>query len=127
VITLRIDNEIYFDPIVTKNVLELFGWKIKSPQISNGILLFKADFYESGFILAERRNAVIKCEGETLFYINGKSYSSIANAIQLLGLEILKDIKSWEWKVEKEWQVEKKNGDFITTFSTLGDCPKKVR
>lgn len=124
---MLIDNENYLDPIVVEKILELWGWKFLSAKIEKGILLFKADFYDTGFILAERRNAVIKCEGETQFLINGRVYTSISEAIEVNGIEILKDINSWEWKIEKEWQVEKKNGDFVTTFSTLSQCPKKVR
>jgi hypothetical protein len=126
-IAMLIDNENYLDPIVVEKILELWGWKFLSAKIKEGILLFKADFYDTGFILAERRNAVIKCEGETRFLINGKVYNSISEAIEINGDKILKDINSWEWKIEKEWQVEKKNGDFVTTFSTLSQCPKKVR
>jgi hypothetical protein len=127
VIAMLIDDDIFFNPKIPEQILKTFGWNIKTPIIQKGILFFKADFYEDGFILADRKNAIITSEGETLFYIDGKKYTNISTAINDLGFSILESINTWDWKIEKEWVVTKKNGKFITTFSKLYECPLKVR
>jgi hypothetical protein len=127
VIAMLIDDDIFFNPKIPEQILKTFGWSIKTPIIQKGILFFKADFYEDGFILADRKNAIITSEGETLFYIDGKKYTNISTAIKDLGFSILESINTWDWKIEKEWVVTKKNGKFITTFSKLYECPLKVR
>jgi len=124
---MLIDDDIFFNPKIPEQILKTFGWNIKTPIIQKGILFFKADFYEDGFILADRKNAIITSEGETLFYIDGKKYTNISTAINDLGFSILESINTWDWKIEKEWVVTKKNGKFITTFSKLYECPLKVR
>ena len=124
---MLIDDDIFFNPKIPEQILKTFGWEIKEPIIQKGILFFKADFYEDGFVLADRKNAVITSEGETLFYIDGKKYTNISTAIKDLGFYILESINKWDWKIEKEWVVTKKNGKFITTFSKLYECPLKVR
>ena len=124
---MLIDDDIFFNPKIPEQILKTFGWNIKTPIIQKGILFFKADFYEDGFILADRKNAIITSEGESLFYIDGKKYTNISTAINDLGFSILESINTWDWKIEKEWVVTKKNGKFITTFSKLYECPLKVR
>jgi len=124
---MLIDDIIFFKPKVPEQILKTFGWELKDPIIQKGILFFKADFYENGFILADRKNAIITSEGESLFYIDGKKYTSISTAINELGFSILESINNWDWKIEKEWVVTKKNGTFITTFSLIHECPLKVR
>mgnify|MGYP003140457182 FL=1 len=124
---MLIDDDIFFNPKIPEQILKTFGWNIKTPIIQKGILFFKADFYEDGFVLADRKNAIITSEGETLFYINDKKYTSISTAMKELGFSILESINTWDWRIEKEWVVTKKNGIFITTFSKLYECPLKVR
>tara|TARA_R110000751_G_scaffold79711_2_gene160659 strand:+ start:1867 stop:2250 length:384 start_codon:yes stop_codon:yes gene_type:complete len=126
-IAMLIDDVIFFEPNIPEQILKVFGWEIKKPIVQKGVLFFKADFYDDGFILAERRNAIITSEGETLFYIDGVKYTNISKAIKELGFSILESINNWDWKIEKEWVVTKKNGAFITTFSELHECPLKVR
>jgi len=124
---MLIDDEIFFNPNVPETILKVFGWDIKNPIVQRGILFFKADFYDTGFILADRKNATITSEGETLFYIDGKKYTDVFTAVNELGFSILESINKWDWEIEKEWVVTKKNGAFITTFSKLHECPLKVR
>jgi hypothetical protein len=125
---MNIDNKNYTSPIVTKQIIELFGWYFGDATEINGVLIFRPDFYEKGHIIARSKKALIKCDGETLFLINGKEFTSIKAAIDRFGLSILDSITEWDWKVEKEWQVIKLNGEWVSAFSTLDQLPwrKKV-
>jgi hypothetical protein len=78
VIAMLIDDVIFFEPNIPEQILKVFGWNIKKPIVQKGVLFFKADFYDDGFILADRRNAIITSEGETLFYIDGIKYTNIS-------------------------------------------------
>jgi hypothetical protein len=124
VITMLIDNEVFFDPVIPKVILTSHGWNIKDLYIKDEVLFFKADFYDNGFVLAESNNATITSEGETLFFIDDVKYTSVFSAVDKLGFSILESILEWDWKIEKEWVVNK-NGAFITTFTKLYECPKR--
>ena len=125
---MNIDNKNYTSPIVTKQIIELFGWYFGDAKEIDGILVFRPDFYEPGHIIARSKKAIIKCDGDTLFLIRGEKFTSINDAVDRYGLSILDSKTEWEWKIEKEWQVLKLNGEWISTFSTLDQFPlrKKV-
>jgi hypothetical protein len=124
---MDIDNKNYLSPVVTKNVIELFGWFFGDAKEINGVLMFRPDFYEKGHIIARSKKAIVRCDGNTLFKINGEKFTSVNDAVDKYGMSVLNTISEWDWEVEKEWEVLKLNGEWITTFSTLDQFPMRTK
>tara|TARA_R110000824_G_scaffold372145_1_gene562222 strand:+ start:889 stop:1254 length:366 start_codon:yes stop_codon:yes gene_type:complete len=108
-----------------KLVFQTLGWttsKFLYP-FNNEIVALDPNFYPVGWIVAVGKKSLIKCEGESLFYLGNKKYNSIETAINENGITILNYINEWNWEVTKEWLVLKGNGEWVTTFSSMYCCP----
>tara|TARA_R100001443_G_scaffold116333_1_gene136464 strand:+ start:131 stop:511 length:381 start_codon:yes stop_codon:yes gene_type:complete len=102
------------------------GWKLNQLTVLNNNVCFKPDFYSSGTILAFTEKAKIICMGETIVSYGDKTYTSIDSLIADNGEDSIKDFSSWEFKEEKEWVVLK-NGQWLSSFTTIDKFPKKTK
>ena len=121
-----LENPEYFmsEP-AAKLVFQTLGWtpsKFLYP-FNNEIVALDPNFYPVGWVVAVGKKSLIKCEGESLFYLGEKKYNNIETAITENGTDILKYINEWNWEITKEWLILKGNGEWITAFSSMYNCP----
>ena len=105
-------------------ILKVQGWDLRS---DNYLGNFHPDFYEDGIIIASCKKGIIVARGETEFFLKGKKFNSIYNAIREYDSGILNSINEWEWKEAKEWTVQSLNGNWISAFTLITECPNSRR
>jgi hypothetical protein len=117
-------------------VLDQLGWTYAESlkHITNGehniegeILPLRADFYPVGWKLAQSTKATIKCDGRTIIKYKDYTYISPWEIYDTLGEDALNDIDNWVFEEEREWCIKKLNGDWVTTFTYLTECPFRTK
>lgn len=101
------------------------GWFVSDKvKVIENLVCIKPDFYETPFVLATSKKAVIGVEGYTEVIIDGKKYNSVSKAIEEKGQNILESFSDWKWLVEKEWVIRKtKDNEWVTSCTILSDFP----
>ena len=105
-------------------ILQTQGWDLRKENYTGN---FIPDFYEDGIIIASCKKGIIVARGNTEFFLNGKKYNSISNALKNHSSGILNNIKDWDWKEAKEWTVQSLSGKWVTSFTSIADCPNSRR
>lgn len=109
-------------------MLDLKGWNYtKNAVILNDLAVVKPDFYPDHFILATGRKGYIYALGESRIEYAGRTYSSVDELLASCGNGALNDFTNWKFLVEKEWVLTDGNRQFITSFTTLDQLPKRTK
>jgi len=107
-------------------LFKLNGWSApKTIEIEN-LGIFKPDFYETGHVLVASNKAIIQAKGHTIVKYKNKTYEDVASLLKELGNVAVFDFKNWAFEVEKEW-VLFKDGEWMTSFTTLDKLPKRTK
>tara|TARA_R110000803_G_scaffold86474_1_gene152855 strand:- start:26796 stop:27170 length:375 start_codon:yes stop_codon:yes gene_type:complete len=103
--------------------LETKGWKMIKPIIFEERAVFKPDFYEDDYIIAQGKYGKICAKGHSKINYQGSSFDSVEMLISKHGEIAIGDFDNWEFLEEKEWVIYK-NGDWLHSFTTLLELPK---
>lgn len=103
--------------------LETKGWKMIKPIIFEEQAVFKPDFYEDNYTIAQGKYGKICARGQSKINYQGNSFDSVAMLIFKHGETAIGDFDNWEFLEEKEWVIYK-NGDWLHSFTTLLELPK---
>lgn len=109
-------------------MLDLKGWNYtRNAVILNDLAVVKPDFYPDHFILATGRKGYIYALGESRIEYAGRTFSSTDELLASCGNGALNDFTNWKFLVEKEWVLTDGNKQFITSFTTLDQLPKRTK
>ena len=103
-----------------------YGWILNDIKTNNnGNVLFDPNFYPAGYKLATSttHKSIIIADGKTVVKIQNKLFECINHAIHELGQQIIESYSDWEFISDKEWMVLKRNGNWLTCFSTVSQIP----
>tara|TARA_A100001201_G_scaffold75613_2_gene68359 strand:+ start:2502 stop:2888 length:387 start_codon:yes stop_codon:yes gene_type:complete len=103
-----------------------YGWILDDIKTNTeGNVLFDPNFYPVGYRLAHSttHKSVIVADGKTVVKIRNKIFECIDEAIQEYGFKIMESFNEWEFISDKEWMVLKRNGNWLTCFSTISEIP----
>tara|TARA_R100000544_G_C2210571_1_gene51692 strand:- start:484 stop:858 length:375 start_codon:yes stop_codon:yes gene_type:complete len=103
--------------------LETKGWKMIKPIIFEEQAVFKPDFYEDMYMIAQGKYGKICARGQSKINYQGNSFDSVEMLISKHGRKAIGDFDNWEFLEEKEWVIYK-NGDWLHSFTTLLELPK---
>ncbi len=103
--------------------LETKGWKMIKPIIFEEQAVFKPDFYEDMYMIAQGKYGKICARGQSKINYQGNSFDSVEMLISKHGKTAIGDFDNWEFLEEKEWVIYK-NGDWLHSFTTLLELPK---
>ena len=93
------------------------------PIIFEERAVFKPDFYEDDYIIAQGKYGKICAKGHSKINYQGSSFDSVEMLISKHGEIAIGDFDNWEFLEEKEWVIYK-NGDWLHSFTTLLELPK---
>ena len=96
-------------------------------KIDNDIVPLRADFYPDGWTLARSNKAIIRAFGNTTIKYKNYTYGSPWSIVNDWGNDSLNDIENWVFEEEMEWTITKFNGDWVTTFTYLTECPFRTK
>ena len=96
-------------------------------NIDSNVVPLRADFYPDGWTLARSSKAVIKSCGKTIINYKDCTYISPWEIYDRLGQDALNDIENWEIEEEMEWTIVKHDGEWVTTFTHLTECPFRTK
>ena len=106
-----------------KLFLETKGWKMLKPIIYEELALFKPDFYEEMYMIAQGKHGKICAKGQSKINYQGNLFESVEMLISRHGTSAIKDFDKWKFIEEKEWVIYK-NGEWVHSFSSLLELPK---
>ena len=133
---MEVDGLEFMSEGALKMVLEQLGWDYadmltditkREHNIDSDIIPLRADFYPDGWTLARSNKALIRAYGKTIIDYKDITYLSPWEIYDKLGQDALDDIENWEFKEEMEWTITKFNGDWVTTFTYLTECPFRTK
>lgn len=93
------------------------------PIIFEEQAVFKPDFYEDMYMIAQGKYGKICARGQSKINYQGNSFDSVEMLISKHGRKAIGDFDNWEFLEEKEWVIYK-NGDWLHSFTTLLELPK---
>jgi len=112
---------------LNEEALELFlktkGWKMLQPVIIEETAIFKPDFYEDNYTIAQGKHGRICAKGQTIINYRGNTFNSVKLLLSKFGNKSIEDFDNWEFVEEMEWVVYK-NSDWLYSFTTLLELPK---
>ena len=131
-VIMKPDNKNYMSEDVLKIILEQLGWSytgtltdiLREHNLNGPIVPIRADFYPIGWKLASSNKAIIICDGyKSVIHYKNERFLTGWGIYNRFGLDGLNDIENWNFEEEMEWLIKKYNGDLITSFTKLTDCP----
>jgi hypothetical protein len=117
-------------------VLDQLGWTYAESlkditkgehDIEGEVLPLRADFYPVGWKLAQSTKAIITCDGQTIIHYKNERFLTPWGIFDMFGSDSLNDIENWKFEEEREWCIKKLNGDWVTTFTYLTECPFRTK
>jgi len=129
---MKVDNTYYMSEDVLRIILKQLGWTysgsltdiLKEHDLSGPIVPVRADFYPCGWKLAQSDKALIVCDGyKSVIHYKNERFLTGWGIYDRFGHDGLNDIKNWKFEEEMEWLIKKWNGDLITSFTNLTECP----
>ena len=133
---MEVDGLEFMSEGALKMVLEQLGWDYSydltnitklEHNIDSDVLPLRADFYPDGWTLARSNKAVIRAFGKTTIKYKNYTYGSPWELVNDWGIDSLDDIGNWKFEEEMEWTIVKFNGDWVTTFTYLTECPFRTK
>lgn len=111
-----------------KLFLETKGWQMLQPIVIKETAVFKPDFYEDMFIIAQGKSGTICAKGHSIINYQGNTFDCVEMLISKHGELAIEDFDNWEFIEEKEWVIYK-GGEWLHSFTTLLELPyaKKYR
>ena len=77
---------------------------------------------KGGFLLG-----LIRAYGKSVIHYKNERFLTGWGIYDRFGHDGLNDIKNWEYEEEMEWTITKFNGDWVTTFTYLTECPFRTK
>jgi len=112
---------------LAKETLKLFletkGWKLLQPIEIHDKAVFKPDFYEDMYMIAQGKYGKICARGHSIINYRGSSFDSVDMLLSKHGESSVEDFDNWEFVEEKEWVIYK-NGEWVHSFTTLIELPR---
>ena len=93
--------------------------------MSEGALRMVLD--QLGWTYAESLKHITNGDGRTIIKYKDYTYISPWEIYDTLGEDALNDIDNWVFEEEREWCIKKLNGDWVTTFTYLTECPFRTK
>ena len=130
------DGKDYMSEGALKIILKQLGWDYddmltditkREHNIENDVVPLRADFYPDGWPLARSNKAIIKACGKSVIHYKNERFVSGWEIYDRFGPDALSDISNWEFEEEMEWTITKFNGDWVTTFTHLTECPFRTK
>lgn len=104
-------------------MFKLNGWVVQAVRDIDNVSVFKPDFYDNEHIIATSNKAIIVARGYTSIEYKGVIFETPDSLLSKFGKEAIQDFSNWDFSVEKEWVIVK-DGEWITSFTTLDKLPK---
>ena len=126
------DGKNFFNEVTLKLILQTFNWDYchslmdyckEGDKWEHSFVPFRADFYPEGALLARSDKAIIKSVGKTIIHYRNERFLTGWGIYDRFGIDGMNDIESWDFEEEKEWTITKFNGEWVTTFTELTQCP----
>ena len=116
---MNLQNSILYSELFLKTK----GWKMLQPVIIEETAIFKPDFYEDNYTIAQGKHGRICAKGQTIINYRGNTFNSVKLLLSKFGNKSIEDFDNWEFVEEMEWVVYK-NSDWLYSFTTLLELPK---
>jgi len=94
------------------------------PHIFGEKAVFKPDFYEDMYIIAQGKTGKICAKGHSIINYRGNTFESVSLLLEKCGEDAIKDFDNWKFIEEKEWVVLKNENNWLFFFSSLLELPK---
>jgi hypothetical protein len=133
---MKADGERYMNEGALELILKQLGWDYANNltditklehNIENDVVPLRADFYPEGWVLARSNKATIRAYGTTTIKYKNYTYKSPWSIVDDWGMDSLDDVENWIIEEEMEWTITKFNGDWVTTFTHLTECPFRTK
>jgi hypothetical protein len=106
-----------------KLFLETKGWKMLKPIIYKELALFKPDFYEEMYMIAQGKHGKICAKGQSKINYRGNTFDSVEMLISKHGNSAIGDFDNWKFIEEKECVIYK-NCEWLHSFTSILELPK---
>ena len=133
---MKSDGKEYMNEGALKIILKQLGWDYaemlsditkKEHDIRSDVVPLRADFYPEGWVLARSNKAIIRAYGKSVIHYKNETFLTGWGIYDRFGLDGLNDICNWRYEEEMEWTITKFNGDWVTTFTHLTECPFRTK
>jgi len=111
---------------ISKEALNLFlqtkGWQMLIPHVFGEKAVFKPDFYEDMYIIAQGKTGKICAKGHSIINYQGNTFDCVEMLISKHGETAVEDFDNWKFIEEKEWVIYK-DGEWLHSFTSLLELP----
>ena len=135
-IIMKNDGREFMSEGALRIILKQLGWDYDNSltditklehNIDSDIVPLRADFYPDGWTLARSNKAIIRAGGKSVIHYKNERFLSGWGIYERFGHDGLNDIENWEYEEEMEWTIVKHNGEWVTTFTHLTECPFRTK